>query len=87
MIISVFFLIKINEFNNFILIVGVAEWCWFHFRGRHMGVSLDIENYCTLRLFFDPFNFGWSQPTKLTGSRYPVAFPDIITRQIDMLPA
>ena len=31
-----FFLIKLNEFNNFILIVGVAEWCWFHFRGRHM---------------------------------------------------
>ncbi len=31
-----FFLIKNNELNSFILMVGVAEWCWFHFRGRHM---------------------------------------------------
>jgi hypothetical protein len=22
-----------------------------------LGFSLDIENYCTLRLFFDPFDF------------------------------
>ncbi len=27
-----FFLIKNNELNSFILMVGVAEWCWFHFR-------------------------------------------------------
>ncbi len=52
-----------------------------------MGVSLDIENYCTLRLFFNLCDFGWPQPTKLTGGRYPVAFPDIITSQIDVLPA
>ena len=51
------------------------------------GVSLDIENYCTLRLFFNLLDFGWSQATKLTGSRYPVAFPDIIACQIDVFPA
>ena len=32
----IFLLSKINGLNDFILIVGVAEWCWFHFRGRHM---------------------------------------------------
>lgn len=32
-------------------------------------------------------DFGWSQPTKLTGRRYPVVFPDLITCQIDVLPA
>ena len=53
---------------------------------RYTGVSLDIENYCTLSLFFDLLDFGWSQPTKLTGSRYPVAFLDIITCQIDVFP-
>jgi len=31
-----FFLIRNNGLNSFILMVGVAEWCWFHFRGRHM---------------------------------------------------
>lgn len=54
---------------------------------RITGVSLDIENYCTLRLFFNLLDFGWSQPTKLTGSRYLVTFPDIIACQIDVLPA
>ena len=31
-----------------------------------LGVSLDIENYCTLRLFFDLVDLNWSQTTKLT---------------------
>ncbi|EFG7838807.1 hypothetical protein ACSRYY_004848 [Escherichia coli] len=31
-----------------------------------IGVSLDIENYCTLRLFFDLVDLNWSQTTKLT---------------------
>lgn len=37
-------------------------------------------------LFFELLDYGWSQSTKLTGSRYPVAFPDIIACQIDVLP-
>ncbi|AYN26393.1 hypothetical protein D8682_04900 [Buttiauxella sp. 3AFRM03] len=42
------------------------------------GGRLDIENDCTLRLFIDPLDFSWPQATKLAGSRYPVAFPNII---------
>ncbi len=34
-----------------------------------------------------PFYFSWPQPTKLTGGRYSVVFPDVIACQIDMLPA
>lgn len=56
------------------------------FTRDQIGGSLDIENYCTLRLFFVLFNFSWPQSTKLTRSRCPVASPDIIAYQIDVFP-
>lgn len=51
---------------------------------KPFGVSLEIENYCTLRLFFNLFYFNGPQPKNLTGSRYPVAFPYIVVCQIDV---
>ncbi|EJP2996791.1 hypothetical protein NU118_001172 [Salmonella enterica] len=43
------------------------------------------EEYETEEAIKDKFS--WSQPTELTRSRYPIAFPDVFACQIDVFPS
>ncbi len=51
--------ISLEQYGELIIFVGPQQ-------NVVVGVSLDIENYCTLRLFFDLVDLNWSQTTKLT---------------------
>lgn len=51
------------------------------------GLRLGNGKYCTLRLFFVLTDINWPQRTILPFRQFFVGSPDIVSRQINVLPA